>query len=253
MLPVAKSCSNHRDVPIACSDGLHLLTMDVEAINDRVAREYSIDDYYERAPWPIRVVERRRLAIIREFMGDVEGLELAEIGSGGGHVLRMFPDARLTAIDVSGVYLDIARKNLEGYDVRFLKGEVNEMDLPTASFDRIICTEVLEHAVDPDALLAAIAGLLRPSGVAAITVPNDPLIRRIKSVIRRTPARRRLEKRIEWGGDEYHLHRWTIDDFERILGSHLCVTERRGAPLDRFPLRGCFKCTKKPTGRDEPA
>lgn len=216
--------------------------IDVEAINDRLALEHPIDDYYARAAFPIRFVERRRLAVIREFMGDVSGLEVAEIGSGGGHVLRMFPSARLTAIDVSSVYLDVARKNLAGYDVRFLKGEVDKMDFPAASFDRVICTEVLEHVVAPDAVLATIARLLRPTGIAVITVPNDPLILRLKSGLRRRPFRWVVGDRIDWGGDAYHLHRWTPDAFEQTLGYHLRIADRRAAPFDVCPLRACFKC-----------
>lgn len=219
--------------------------IDVEAVNDRLAREHPIDNYYARSPWPIRLVERRRLAIIRDFVGDEAGLEIAEVGSGGGHVLRLFPRAHLTAIDVSDVYLDIARKNLAGYDVRFLKGEVDKLDLQAASFDRVICTEVLEHVVDPGAVLAAIARLLRPSGAAVVSVPNDPLILRVKNVIRRTPARWLLGSRIEWGGDEFHLHRWTADEFEHLLAGHLHVLERRCAPVGLVPLRVCFRCRPK--------
>jgi 2-polyprenyl-3-methyl-5-hydroxy-6-metoxy-1,4-benzoquinol methylase len=220
---------------------------DVEARYDRLAREHPIDDYYARAPWPIRLVEQRRLAIIRAFVGPADGLEVLEVGSGGGHVLRMFPSARLTAIDVSDVYLENARRNLAGYDVRFLKGEVDKLDLPDASFDRIVCTEVLEHVVDPDAVLAAIARLLRPAGVAVITVPNDPLILRFKQLLRRAPFRWLAGDRIEWGGDTYHIHRWTPSEFERVLARHLDVTDRRSAPLRAIPLRACFRCVRTPT------
>jgi 2-polyprenyl-3-methyl-5-hydroxy-6-metoxy-1,4-benzoquinol methylase len=216
--------------------------IDVEALNDRLALEHPIDDYYARAPLPLRLVERRRLAIIREFMGEVDGLEVAEVGSGGGHVLQMFPRARLTAIDVSSEYLAIAKKNLEGYDVRFVKGEVDKMDLPDASFDRVICTEVLEHVVDPDAVLAAIARLVRPDGAAVITVPNDPLILRLKGIALRRPFRWIAGKRFDWGGDDFHLHRWTPAEFERVLAVHLRVIDRKSAPLGLFPLRACFRC-----------
>jgi 2-polyprenyl-3-methyl-5-hydroxy-6-metoxy-1,4-benzoquinol methylase len=216
--------------------------IDVEALNDKLAREHPIDAYYERSPLPIRVIEARRLAIIRRMIGTADGLDLAEVGSGGGHVLRMFPRARITAIDVSDVFLDTARKNLAGYDARFLKGQVDKMDLPDRSFDRIICTEVLEHTENPRAILGAIARLLRPEGVAVITVPNDPLILRLKGIVKRTPVGWALRGRIHWGGDEYHLHQWTPREFERLLEEFFRVTEGESAPTDLLPIRACFRC-----------
>lgn len=217
---------------------------DVESINDELAREHPIDDYYERSPWPIRYVESKRLAIIREFMGEVDGLDVLEVGSGGGHVLRMFPSARLTALDVSSVYLESARRNLSGLDVRFVKGEVEKTDWRGQQFDRVICTEVLEHTIDPDAILGAIARLLRPSGVAVITVPNDPLILRVKIALRHVRPRR-LVQRFEWGGDRYHVHSWTPGEFESLLSRHVRIVARRMAPFSAVPLRACFKCTAK--------
>ncbi len=224
---------------------MHESSFDVEAQNDRLAREHPIDDYYARAPLPIRLIEQRRLSIIREFVGPSAGLDLAEIGSGGGHVLRMFPAARLWAIDVSSIYLETARKNLRGYDARFIKGEIDKLDLPDASFDRIICTEVLEHTKDPDAILATIARLCRPSAIAVITVPNDPLILELKSLLRRTPLGWALGDRVQWGGDAYHLHRWTPSAFEGLLERHFRITDRKSAPFDAFPIRACFRCVPR--------
>jgi 2-polyprenyl-3-methyl-5-hydroxy-6-metoxy-1,4-benzoquinol methylase len=215
---------------------------DVEAMNDKLAREHPIDDYYDRSILPIRLIEQRRLAIIRDMAGDCAGLDVAEVGAGGGHVLRMFPKARLTAFDVSDVFLDNARKNLAGYDVRFVKGEIDKLDLGDLRFDRIICTEVLEHTVDPTAILAALSRLLRPDGVAVITVPNDPLILGLKSVVRRTPVGWALRGRIEWGGDAHHLHRWTPTEFRTLLSRYFRVTDARAAPFDALPIRACFRC-----------
>jgi len=161
---------------------------------------------------------------------------VCEIGSGGGHVLRLFPQARLTAIDVSDVYLDVARRNLAGYDVRFVKGEVEQLGLPPQSFDRIVCTEVLEHTVDPEAILAEIARLLRPEGVAVVTVPNDPLIHRVKRLASPISGRK------DWGGDEYHLHAWRPDEFRAVLERHLSCTAFAGAPSRFLPIRACFRC-----------
>ena len=218
---------------------------DIEALHDQLARDHPIDDYYARSPLPIRWIEQRRLAIIRDMVGPPAGLDLCEIGSGGGHVLRLFPDARLTAIDVSTVFLDTARRNLAGYDVRFVKGEVDKLDLPAASFHRIVCTEVLEHTRDPEAILGAIARLLRADGVVVITVPNDPLILRLKTLVRRSPVGWVLGDRVEWGGDRYHLHRWTPAEFEAVLARFFRVTDRAAAPFEALPIRACFRCVAR--------
>jgi len=217
----------------------------VAELNDSLARKYSIDDYYARSPWLIRFIEQKRLEIIRDMVGDCDGLELAEIGSGGGHVLQMFPRANITAIDVSSVFLETAQKNLVGYNAKFIKGEVDKLDLPSASFDRIICTEVLEHTVDPNAILRAISRILKPAGIAVITVPNDPLILRLKGIIRKTPVGWVLRDRIEWGGDAYHVHHWAPAEFQRILEKYFRVIERSSAPNDALPIRACFRCVRK--------
>ena len=216
--------------------------LDVEALNDQLARAHPIDDYYARSPLPIRWIEAKRLRIIRALAEPCAGLALLEVGSGGGHVLRQFPDAKLTAVDVSNVFLDAARANLAGYDVRFIKGEIDKLGLPPASFDRIVCSEVLEHTVDPQAILAEIARLLRPGGVAVITIPNDPAIARWKRWLRRTPVGFWLRHRIEWGGDAYHLHQWTPAQFESLLARWFIVTARRASPFDALPIRACFRC-----------
>jgi 2-polyprenyl-3-methyl-5-hydroxy-6-metoxy-1,4-benzoquinol methylase len=218
---------------------------DAEALNDRLALEHPIDDYYERSLWPIRFIEGRRLALIRDFMGKTDGLDILEVGSGGGHVLRMFPSARLVALDVSGVYLETARRNLAGYNVEFVKGEVDRIDWGARRFDRVICTEVLEHVVEPDAVVAAIAKLLRPTGIAVLTIPNDRLISTLRSVIHRIPATGALTQRLDWGGDEFHVSSWTASKFEVFLSRHLRVHVRRMAPVSWVPVRMCFKCSPR--------
>jgi len=49
--------------------------------------------------------------------------------------------------------------------------DIARIPLPDASFDAILCTEVLEHVVDPIAVLAEFCRLLKPGGKLFLTAP----------------------------------------------------------------------------------
>jgi 2-polyprenyl-3-methyl-5-hydroxy-6-metoxy-1,4-benzoquinol methylase len=217
----------------------------VEQLNDQLASEHPIDEYYTRSPWIIRRLQKQRLEVISRMVGMSANLRILEVGSGGGQVLQQFKDAKLTAVDVSQIYLDTARKNLAGYDVSFIKGQIEDLALPAASFDRVICTEVLEHTTAPERILSEIRRLLSPKGRAVITVPIDPVIDTAKRLLRFSPVGLLLRDRIQWGGDKYHLHKWWPWEFQRILTREFVVDERSLVPTPLLPVHACFACRPK--------
>jgi ubiquinone/menaquinone biosynthesis C-methylase UbiE len=221
---------------------------DVEQWNDTFAVENDIDDYYERSGVAIRFVERRRLRIIKRMIDaatPVEGRprDILEVGCGGGHVLRLFDNARLTGVDVSGVFLEKARRNLARRDATLLKGEVDTVGLSQNQFTHIICTEVLEHVVDPDRVLAGIQRVAADGATIVVTFPNDTLINRAKAVIRASGAGYLPTfRRVSWGGDKYHLHVWTVPRMRELLSNYFTVTQEAFAPFAALPFRCCFSC-----------
>jgi len=223
---------------------------DVERWNDAFALENDIDEYYERSGWAIRLVERRRLSIIRAMVAMQPGERILEVGCGGGHVLEMFAGARLTGVDVSEVFLTKARRRLAGLGATLLKGELPELGLADGSFDKVVCMEVLEHVVDPDGLIGQMARVVKPGGTVVVTLPNDRLIHRIKGLIRRSglgavpPFRR-----ISWGADKYHLHAWSPGQMRAMLARHFAIACERFAPTRAVPIRCCFRCIARQRGR----
>ncbi|MDQ2974672.1 MAG: methyltransferase domain-containing protein [Acidobacteriota bacterium] len=57
-------------------------------------------------------------------------------------------------------------------NVSFKEGNIEKMDLPDESFDQVIAMAVIEYLKSPDRALAEIARVLRPGGVAVITIPK---------------------------------------------------------------------------------
>ena len=55
---------------------------------------------------------------------------------------------------------------------RAVRGDLLSLPFPTASFDVVIASEVLEHIPDDEQAIAEIARVVRPGGRVAVTVPR---------------------------------------------------------------------------------
>jgi 2-polyprenyl-3-methyl-5-hydroxy-6-metoxy-1,4-benzoquinol methylase len=98
-----------------------------------------------------------------------------EIGAGDGSTLVALK-RRGMAREVVGVELSQAAdvRVHDGAIDRFIVGNVEnqDFDFAPASFDVLICGDVLEHLRDPWVAMGYLCGFLRPGGVALVSLPN---------------------------------------------------------------------------------
>ena len=68
----------------------------------------------------------------------------------------------------------VGREIEVGAKPAFLTMRGNALNLPFEdnAFDRIICSEVLEHVTDPDRAAAELSRVLKPDGILAVSVPT---------------------------------------------------------------------------------
>ena len=83
------------------------------------------------------------------------------------------PDARVTAIDISEMSLDLTRRlqqkhGLHNLELRMLP--INDVHQLGQTFDQIVCTGVLHHLADPDLGLQSLRNVLNPEGAMQIMV-----------------------------------------------------------------------------------
>ena len=104
---------------------------------------------------------------------DARGKRILDVGCAAGefgYALKMAGAAEVIGIEVSPEAAALARAKLDAV----LVGDLQSLKLPLedASFDCIVFADVLEHTVDPWAVLAAYGRYLKPDGQVIASIPN---------------------------------------------------------------------------------
>jgi 2-polyprenyl-6-hydroxyphenyl methylase/3-demethylubiquinone-9 3-methyltransferase len=113
----------------------------------------------------------RRIAAAHGRQGtDLSGLTLLDVGCGAGLASEAFArmGATVTGLDAAGEALEAAREHAAagGVDIAYRDGTPEALAAKGAHFDAVVSLEVIEHVEDRAAFCAALAGLVKPEGVA---------------------------------------------------------------------------------------
>jgi 2-polyprenyl-3-methyl-5-hydroxy-6-metoxy-1,4-benzoquinol methylase len=204
--------------------------------NEEMVARYDIERYYERAHPVVRWLERRRLDALLRLAGRRPGERVLEVGCGAGHVLERFDGGERTGIDLSASMLMRTRRRL-GASVNLARASAERLPFGEATFDVVVCTEVLEHTVDPAAVLAELMRVAGPDGRVVVSIPNEGQIDRAKRLLRRTPLLRAWLRTLAAEGNEWHLHTFDLELLQRIADGSATVHRLVGIPHRLVPLR----------------
>lgn len=111
------------------------------------------------------------------------GDKVLDLGCGEGrHVIAAYVEAEVTAVGVDLNFADLKTASQRAADFidpdtslrQFCLSNANALQLPFAdySFDKVICSEVLEHIDNYQGVLKEIARVLRPGGLFCASVPR---------------------------------------------------------------------------------
>lgn len=84
----------------------------------------------------------------------------------------------VTAVDADAEKLETLEflKTLIAPDLKLQPADICALPFEDASFDKVLCSEVLEHIEDDHAAVAEFARVLRPGGLLVVTVPSEASI-----------------------------------------------------------------------------
>ena len=125
---------------------------------------------------PLHEINPLRVSWIDQ-LESLQGKRVLDVGCGGGILSESiyFKGAEVTGIDLGEKSLNVAKLHqLEsGAKVNYRLVSVEQLaEEAPASYDVIVCLEMLEHVPDPASIVAACAKLVKPGGVVFFSTIN---------------------------------------------------------------------------------
>lgn len=215
-----------------------------------MAKTFDPDVFLTNSIFPIRIIEKLRIRMIRSFLSPTSADVIVEIGCGAGNLMQTIDSGAVLGIDISQYLLDKAKDRVYRTRVEFIKAFGQSLPLRDKSVSKVYCSEVLEHVVDPGNVVTEAARILRDDGLFVASIPNEPFIDRLKDTLFNTGLANlihyfqiyHISRRMT---DEWHLHSGSTAFLKKILKNVFQVTKVRFIPAPFFPLRIVVQCRKK--------
>lgn len=158
---------------------------------------------------------RIRSPIIVSMLQIKKGDTILDLGSGPGYFANTSIKQK-----ASTFCLDISLRNLlsikerEDSNLSLINAEAEKLPFNKESFDKVLCSEVLEHIKADKAALKEISLILKPGGVLVMSVPCSEL--KVPTLIELLG----MKTVHDYEGPEYHYHSgYTITDLNELINT----------------------------------
>ena len=123
-------------------------------------------------PFHYSIATRIRNSYFLKYLNPSPQDKILEVGCGIGYFCKLLFDrgAEVWGIDLSSESVDVCKTTIgENFSV----GNAELLEFSDQMFDKVLCTEVLEHVQDDKIALQEMFRVLKPNGSMLITIPTQ--------------------------------------------------------------------------------
>jgi len=206
-----------------------------EKWNERMSKIYDPDSFITKTAFPIRWVEKKRLAKTLAAVACDSSSRILDLGCGPGNLTTSLTGNLVVGVDLSEAMLQQARARLASNSaITIVKGNAESIPFPDGHFNRIVCSEVLEHVQRPEVVFREIRRVAQSGARIVLTLPNEQLINRTKKLVRAFGLMRWMAGGYKMSRDM--LDRWHLSEIRPDWILNLCAEEFELIAHHRIPF-----------------
>ena len=200
-------------------------------------------DLHHNHPNPImRFLERRRTGAIIQYLGIKESDRILDVGCGAGNMLDRIEGAHGFGVDISNFVLSLSKQRL-GDRIGLSRGNAEILPFKDHTFDKVFCSEVIEHTINPDKVIDEIYRVLKSGGRSVLSIPNENFTIKFKQFLKSSgiariflPADKGDESKL-YCVHEWHLHAFSLGLLKKMTRGKFEITAYRGIPFGAVPVK----------------
>ena len=202
--------------------------------NEAMSRIYDSSNWYDHIY--VKLINgKKRLTAIRDIC---KNGRIIDIGCGAGQLIAMikskYPESDCYGLDLSEFALNNARKSF-GSSITWINKNAEEITGFKKYFDVVICSEVIEHTLNPRKVIQQILKIAKPDAQIIMSVPNMDLVNRAKNVFKAL---------FNFSSDDWHLQDMNMSIFQGLIKNRLLIEKAIPIPHSLMPLWIVTECSQ---------
>lgn len=215
--------------------------------NENMFIRYNNERVYHHPNPLIRYIENSRVKSLLTLLSPIRRTDIIlAAGCGEGYIEKYLHCKELYMVDISKEAIKRAKQHTyPAQKTHFYTHNLEKLPFSSAKFDKIECSEVIEHVYSPQHLLVELSRVLKPTGNLVISFPNEPLINAVKKIFIHLRIFNLFFPNIPKNMvQEWHLHAFTLSKFRQFSRQKLIISKVVSVPFFFFPVRYVIQCHK---------
>ncbi len=214
--------------------------------NEEMYSRFPTKNAYENKSFIVRFIEEKRVKTVLNFADIQNSDKVIEIGCEGGYLLKKMLFAQeIIGLDIARNALEDAKRDIKSDKVKLVCADASNVPFEDFYFDKVICSQTLEHLGNPEKVIAEMFRIVKPGGAIIVSVPNERVLIILKKFFVKIGLFNLLFPNLEPRGSSWHIQVFSKRKICQLLKKYFIIQRFKYVPVSFIGPEMVIRCSPK--------